>query len=425
MENKPLKVMVAVGARPNYMKAAPLIHALADESFTGRFDWPLIEVQLVHTGQHYEDSLSKVLFEELSLPPADINLNVGSGPHGRQTALIMERFEPVLEKWWPDVLVVVGDVNSTLACALVAAKSYRRLPGGNWKRPRIAHVEAGLRSFDPTMPEETNRRLTDALSDDLFIHSPEARENLIQEGAPDDSILEVGNLMIDTLDRLLPIARKSDIARRLGLGNDSTPKGSRPFALLTLHRPANVDEPETFKGLLRGVARISPDLEIIFPVHPRVRRTVYPILESLANGYEEPMAPIRAVEPLGYLDFIALMEQATLVLTDSGGVQEETTALGVPCLTLRENTERPITVRVGTNILAGTAEEQIVEAGRSVLNCKAKSGGRPPLWDGHAGERAAKLLVERALDSGAVLHPVVQGSSPLNTEGFRQQVVAP
>jgi UDP-N-acetylglucosamine 2-epimerase (non-hydrolysing) len=397
MPVKPLKIMVAVGARPNYMKAAPLIHALTDASFTGRFDWPPIEIHLVHTGQHYEDSLSKVLFEELSLPLADINLNVGSGSHGRQTGLIMERFEPVLEEWWPDVLVVVGDVNSTLACALVAAKSYRRLPGGGWKRPRIAHVEAGLRSFDPTMPEETNRRLTDALSDDLFIHSPEARENLLQEGAADDSILEVGNLMIDTLDRLLPIARKSDVTRRLGLGDDFRPDGKKPFALLTLHRPSNVDDPETFQKLLRGVARISPNLEIIFPVHPRVCGTVYPILESLANRCEEPMAPIRAVEPLGYLDFIALMEQATLVLTDSGGVQEETTALGVPCLTLRENTERPITVTVGTNILVGTAEERIVEAGRSVLDGKAKSGGRPPLWDGRAGERAAKLLVERAL----------------------------
>ncbi len=416
---KPLKVMVAVGARPNYMKAAPLVRALTNPEFAEAFVWPPIELKLIHTGQHYEDGLSKVLFEELALPQADVNLNVGSGPHGQQTGLILQRFEPVLEEEWPDVLVVVGDVNSTLACAMVAAKSHRRLPDGRWKRPRIAHVEAGLRSYDPAMPEEVNRRLTDALSDDLFIHSPEARRNLLREGIDEDSILEVGNLMIDTLDRLLPLARKSDVVRRLNLTDGPASGRVKPFALLTLHRPSNVDDPRSFKRLLRGVARISPGLEVIFPIHPRVRRSVFPILESLADGCTESLGKIRAVEPLGYLDFIALMERAALVLTDSGGVQEETTALGVPCLTLRENTERPITVTTGTNTLAGTAEERIVQEGRRVLNGEGKRGLRPPLWDGHAGERAARLLVQRTLEADPVLHGVTATSS------MRAQIALP
>jgi UDP-N-acetylglucosamine 2-epimerase (non-hydrolysing) len=399
MGKRELRVMVAVGARPNLMKAAPLILALLDPSEGKRRDWPSIELKLIHTGQHYEDPLSKVLFEELSLPQADINLNVGSGSHGHQTGLILQRFEPVLEEWWPDVLVVVGDVNSTLACALTAAKSYRLLPCGRWKRPRIAHIEAGLRSFDPTMPEEINRRLTDAISDDLFTHSPEAKENLLQEGIREGAILEVGNLMIDTLNRLLPIARKSDIAGRLNLSGGVSSDRSHPFALLTLHRPSNVDHPETFKRLLRAVARISPDLDVIFPIHPRVREGLPEVLKSLVDDRaSERLGTVRAVEPLGYIDFIGLMERATLVLTDSGGVQEETTVCGVPCLTLRNNTERPITVSTGTNTLVGTDEQEIIREGRRVLAGEAKQGSVPPLWDGKAGIRAAELLVQRALE---------------------------
>ncbi len=395
MNSLPLKVMVAVGARPNYMKAAPLVRAL--ESLPEKkLGGPHVEMRLVHSGQHYEDSLAKILFEELSLPRADINLDVGSGSHGKQMGLVLQRFEPVLEEWWPDVLVVVGDINSTLACAMVAAKSYRRLPGGRLKRPRIAHVEAGLRSFDNTMPEEINRRLTDALADDLFIHSPEAKENLLREGISENAILNVGNLMIDTLDRLLPLARESDICRRLNLTDSSSANGTRSFALLTLHRPSNVDDPESFRRLLRGAARISPGLEMVYPIHPRVRESLNPVLESLQEDATEPLSLIRAIEPLGYLDFIGLMEKAELVLTDSGGVQEETTALGVPCLTLRENTERPVTVSIGTNTLVGTNEEKIVQEGRRVLGGEKKIGGRPPLWDGKAGERAAELLVRRA-----------------------------
>ncbi|MFQ5692264.1 MAG: UDP-N-acetyl glucosamine 2-epimerase, partial [Nitrospinota bacterium] len=291
---------------------------------------------------------------------------------------------------------------------LVAAKSHRRLPDGRWKRPRIAHVEAGLRSFDPTMPEEINRRLTDALSDDLFIHSPEARETLLREGADPDSILEVGNLMIDTLDRLLPIARQSDVLRRLGLadGPPRPPGAVRPFALLTLHRPANVDDAEVFRGLLRGVARIAPELEVIFPIHPRVRRTLPAALESLRAENGSALSPIRVIEPLGYLDFIALMDRAALVLTDSGGVQEETTALGVPCLSLRDNTERPVTGPMGPNALAGASEEGIVREGRRALKGGIGGsrgdgrGGRPPLWDGKAGARAAEALVRRAVEAG-------------------------
>ena len=380
---------------------------------------PPIELTVTHTGQHYEDGLSRTLFEELSLPPADVNLNVGSGPHGRQTGLILQRFEPVLEERWPDVLVVAGDVNSTLACALVAAKSWRRLPGGGWKRPRIAHIEAGLRSFDPTMPEETNRRLTDALSDDLFIHSPEARENLLREGVREDDILEVGNLMIDTLDRLLPLARRSDIFVRLGLRGGGAPEEVKPYALLTLHRPSNVDDPELFKRLLRGAARISPDLEIIFPMHPRVRKAAPKILEALHRERAGPRAPIRLIEPLGYLDFIALMDRAALVLTDSGGVQEETTALGVPCLTLRENTERPVTVTMGTNTLVGTEEERIVQEGRRVLCGESKPSYRPPLWDGHAGRRAANLLVQRIQESDTTEY------EPLPALSDRERIASP
>ena len=399
MGKRALRVMVAVGARPNLMKAAPLILALQDPLERKTRNWPTIELKLIHTGQHYEDPLSKVLFEELSLPQADVNLNVGSGSHGYQTGLILQRFDPVLEDWWPDVLVVVGDVNSTLACALTAAKSYRLLPCGRWKRPRIAHIEAGLRSFDPTMPEEINRRLTDAISDDLFTHSPEAKANLLQEGIREEAILEVGNLMIDTLNRLLPIARKSDIVRRLNLTGGDSPNRFRPFALLTLHRPSNVDHPETFQRLLRAVAGISPDLDVIFPIHPRVRKRLPEILKSMDDDTAlKPLRTIRAIEPLGYIDFVGLMEKASMVLTDSGGVQEETTACGVPCLTLRENTERPITVSMGTNILVGTEAEEIIREGRRILAGEPKRGSVPPLWDGKAGIRAAELLVQRTLD---------------------------
>ena len=391
-----LKVMVVIGARPNYMKTAPLIHALNEAS---RDDpgYPRIEIELIHTGQHYEDLLSKFLIEELSFPPVDINLKVGSASHGQQTGLILQRFEPVLDVSRPDVVVVAGDVNSTLACAMVAAKSYIRLPDGRFQRPRIAHIEAGLRSFDPTMPEEINRKLTDALADDLFIHSPEARENLLREGAPEENILNVGNLMIDTLDRLLPLARKSDIFSRLELMPGADADSLRPYALVTLHRPSNVDDPGMLRKILRGIARISSDIEVIFPVHPRVREALPTVLENLRDGGAGSLASIRAVEPLEYLSFIALMDKAEIVLTDSGGVQEETTALGVPCLTIRENTERPITIEMGTNTLVGTDEERIVSEGRRALGGERKKGSRPPLWDGRAGERAARLLVERTL----------------------------
>ena len=282
---------------------------------------------------------------------------------------------------------------------MVAAKNYLRLPDGRLRRPRIAHIEAGLRSFDKTMPEEINRRLTDTLADDLFIHSPEARENLLREGALEENILNVGNLMIDTLDRLLPLARNSDIFNRLALMPSSDAGSPRPYALVTLHRPSNVDDPEMLQKILRGIARISPDIEVIFPVHPRVREAIPAVLKNLGGSGLEPLAPIHAVEPLEYLSFIALMDKAEIVLTDSGGVQEETTALGVPCLTIRENTERPITVEMGTNTLVGTDEERIVAAGRRALTGGRKKGLRPPLWDGRAGERAARLLVERTLEA--------------------------
>jgi UDP-N-acetylglucosamine 2-epimerase (non-hydrolysing) len=395
MIRKQLRVMAVIGARPNYMKAAPLVMALERLSAVEP-GWPRVNVRVVHTGQHYEDALSRFLLDELSFPKVDEFLNVGSGTHAVQTAEILQRFEPVLDGWRPDVLVVFGDVNSTLACALVAAKSHQRLPDGRWTRPRIVHVEAGLRSFDDSMPEEINRRLTDLLADDLLTHSPEARDNLLREGVHESAIHYVGNLMIDTLDRLIDRARQSGVAERLGLIDGRT-QAVRPYALLTLHRPSNVDDPATFERLLRAVARVSADLEVIYPIHPRVRGRVEEAVARIGRGVSEPVSRVVAIEPLTYLDFVGLMDRARLVFTDSGGVQEESTVLGVPCLTLRENTERPVTVTMGTNELAGTDEERIVAVGRRRLARGRTSGSRPPLWDGQAGERAARCIVERAL----------------------------
>jgi UDP-N-acetylglucosamine 2-epimerase (non-hydrolysing) len=293
-------------------------------------------------------------------------------------------------------------VNSTLACALVAAKSYRRLPDGRWKRPRIVHLEAVLRSFDDSMPEEVNRKLTDALSDDLLTHSPEARENLLNEGVREEAIHYVGNLMIDTLDRLIVRARQSGALGRLGLQEEKSGQ-PRPYALLTLHRPSNVDDPPTFERLLRAVARATPGLEVIYPIHPRVRGRVEKALESIRHPAGEPVGRIRVIDPLEYLEFVSVMERARVIFTDSGGVQEESTVLGVPYVTLRENTERPITVEVGTNELTGTDEETIVRAGRQIIEGGGKAGCRPPLWDGQSWERAARCIIERALESEVAL----------------------
>lgn len=363
-------VLHVVGARPNFMKVSPLVTALARRGTPQR---------LVHTGQHFDERMSGIFFEELALPRPDADLGVGSGPHGEQTARVMIALERFLSELRPRpaLVVVPGDVNSTVAAALVAAKM--GLP--------IAHLEAGLRSFDRTMPEEVNRVVTDHLSDLLLVPSPDAVANLRREGIDGDRVSLVGNLMIDTLHAQLPRARELGVPLALGLEPGR-------YALVTLHRPSNVDEPATLARLLAALARIQRELPVVFPVHPRTRaRLALPALADLA-------APLRLVEPLGYLEFLSLSSAARLILTDSGGLQEEATALGVPCLTLRENTERPVTVTEGTNEVVGTDPERIVRAALAALH-EPRAPRCPPLWDGKAGERAADAALRFLARAGA------------------------
>jgi UDP-N-acetylglucosamine 2-epimerase (non-hydrolysing) len=362
-----LKVINVVGARPNFMKVAPIVDAMKrrEREFT-----PLV----VHTGQHYDAGMSAAFLDDLDLPPPDVFLEVGSASHAAQTAAVMERFEPVVIKEKPDWVVVVGDVNSTLACALVCAKL----------GVRVAHVEAGLRSRDRTMPEEINRVLTDQISDLLFTPSADADENLLAEGIAAERIRLVGNVMIDSLYKHLERARTSAIKEQLGLADKS-------YGVLTLHRPANVDEPETFGRILQALEKICEQLPVVFPVHPRTRKTIAELGLGTRVGR---INGLRLIEPLGYLDFLSLYSGARLVLTDSGGIQEETTVLDIPCLTLRENTERPITVKSGTNTIVGTNPEKITAAAFAALNGTAKRAGNiPPLWDGHAAERIVDALL--------------------------------
>ncbi|HUX01762.1 MAG: UDP-N-acetylglucosamine 2-epimerase (non-hydrolyzing) [Phycisphaerae bacterium] len=361
----PITVVNVVGARPNFMKIAPLIAA-----FRRR---PAFQPLLVHTGQHYDERMSRLFFEQLDIPRPDINLEVGSATHAAQTAAIMERFEPVVLERRPDLVLVVGDVNSTIACALVAAKLH--VP--------VAHVEAGLRSFDRRMPEEINRVLTDAISDFLFVTEPSGLANLKAEGVPDEKVHFVGNVMIDTLLANLEKARQSTILEDLGL---------RPhaYAAMTLHRPSNVDDPAVLGRLFGAVREIARDLPVVFPIHPRTRNN----LEQFGMGADET-AGVRLIAPLGYLDFLRLMADARLVLTDSGGIQEETTILKVPCLTLRETTERPVTVDVGCNQVVGTDPEKILAAYRKVAGTKQFTCGTPDKWDGHAAERILEVLAAK------------------------------
>lgn len=356
-------ILNVVGARPNFMKIGPVSRALSarPDRFTSR---------IVHTGQHYDERMSKVFFDDLGIPRPDVDLEVGSDSHAKQTAAIMAAVEPILLRVRPDCVLVVGDVNSTIACALVATKL----------GIKVAHVEAGLRSFDRSMPEEVNRVLTDQISDLLLTTERTAADNLRREGVDSTRIHFVGNVMIDTLLSHRERARALNAPQMNGL------EGS--YGLLTLHRPGNVDDPDAFEGLQRGIEQISADLPIVFPVHPRTR----PALEkSLIGSALIRDGRLRAKDPLGYLEFLGLMDGATVVLTDSGGVQEETTILGVPCLTLRENTERPITVTEGTNRVVGTDPERIVAAWHEVR--ESKPSGRPPeLWDGHAAERIVGVL---------------------------------
>jgi UDP-N-acetylglucosamine 2-epimerase (non-hydrolysing) len=361
-----VKILNIVGARPNLPKIAPVIREMSRH--------PTIRPILVHTGQHYDEALSNVFFRQLGIPAPDINLEVGSGSHAAQTAEILRRIEPVLIEQRPDIVVVVGDVNSTVAVSLAAAKL--GIP--------IAHVEAGLRSFDRSMPEEINRVITDAIADYLFVTEEVAIENLRREGRPETSIHFVGNVMIDSLRRFLPFAQTSTIGQDLGLSNGHN---WSPFAVLTLHRPSNVDSQEKLAGILASIDAISTRIPVVFPVHPRTRQR----LNGKAGAND---SRFRIISPLGYLDFLCLLSRAAIVLTDSGGIQEETTALGVPCLTLRENTERPVTISEGTNTLVGTDPEKIFQAATDILAGKTKAGRIPRLWDGKAAERILEILLK-------------------------------
>jgi len=389
-----MHILHVVGARPNFMKAAPVLRALGA--------YPEVRQTLVHTGQHYDSAMSDVFFQQLEIPQPDFNLGVGSGTHAQQTAAIMQAFEGVLTKREPDMVLVYGDVNSTVAAALVCSKL----------GVKVAHVEAGLRSRDRSMPEEINRLITDQLSDLLFTPSPDGDENLVREGIDPAKIRRVGNVMIDTLIRLLPRAEQQ-----------FPPNVSKPYALVTLHRPSNVDDLDWLRDLLITLTELSTQLSVIFPVHPRTRQRLQTLTRVRAETAASPdprslnetkgsgrganpdagltrTAPqLHLLDPLPYLEFLALQTKASLVITDSGGIQEETTFLGVPCLTVRENTERPITITQGTNQLVGRDLKKLRSAAEEILRHTASGEGVPesrnfvPLWDGHAAERIAQIIV--------------------------------
>ena len=365
------RVLSVVGTRPNFMKVAPIAAALARRP--DEFDH-----LLVHTGQHYDEAMSEIFFTELGVGEPDFRLEVGSGSHAQTTARVMERLEPVLSEIRPDVVLVPGDVNSTMAAALVASKLGLV----------VAHVEAGLRSFDRTMPEELNRVVTDAISDLLFIHSPEARDHLLTEGRPEHVIRYVGNTMIDTLVAMRDRIDAADTAARLGLERGE-------YLVVTLHRPALVDGP-LLPEVIRALEAVAEHLPIVFPVHPRTRARI------TAEGLDSKLGSrLQLLEPLGYLDFLALVAASGGVLTDSGGIQEETTYLGVPCLTLRDNTERPVTVEMGTNVLLGLAPARIYDVPKLLADVRSRPARIPPMWDGRASERIADALVVLADDSAS------------------------
>jgi UDP-N-acetylglucosamine 2-epimerase (non-hydrolysing) len=354
-----MRIVYVVGTRPNFVKTAPVIGALRARLPEGRH-------AIVHTGQHYDRLMSEVFLEELGVPAPDHMLEVGSGSHAEQTARVMERLEPVLEEERPDLVMVPGDVNSTAAAALTAAKM--QIP--------VAHIEAGLRSFDRTMPEELNRIVTDQLAEKLFIHSPEAEDNLHAEGAPAERIHLVGNTMIDTLVALEQRFRSAGTAQRLGVEPGS-------FVLVTLHRPALVDGP-LLADAIGQLAALAHEMPVVFPVHPRTR--------AMMEAIDSEHPGLLLCEPLGYLDFLSLLADAGAVLTDSGGIQEETTYLGIPCFTLRDNTERPITLTAGTNTLLGLDPAAIAQIPAALAQRPASPPDPPPLWDGHASERIADVL---------------------------------
>ena len=360
-----MKVMLVAGARPNFMKIAPIYHH--------SLDYDDLECRIVQTGQHYDYSMSQAFFEDLELPEPNIHLGVGSGSHAEQTARIMIAFEGVIHRERPDLIIVVGDVNSTLACSLVGAKAL--IP--------VAHVEAGLRSFDLAMPEEINRMVTDILSRFCFTTSPEAETNLLREGVRPERIFFVGNIMIDSLLFYLAKAERSRVLDTLGAAPGE-------YVLVTLHRPSNVDESGVLAGIMEALAGLARSFPVIFPVHPRTRK----MIESARGAIEIPEG-LKLIEPLGYLDFVKAMRHARIVVTDSGGIQEETTVLGVPCITVRENTERPITVEIGTNVLVGSDPGKIRDEAARILAGPARAHRVPPLWDGKTAERIADILEQR------------------------------
>lgn len=371
------KILCVAGARPNFMKIAPILRALRAR--------PELDARLVHTGQHYDAKLSKVFFEDLGIPKPDIELEVGSGSHAQQSAEIMRRFEPVLEAEQPHAVLVVGDVNSTIACALVTAKFTRKEPFrtaayGERRRPIMIHVEAGLRSMDWDMPEEVNRVLTDAISDLLYVSDPAGVENLAREGVAASRVEFVGNVMIDTLLAAKAQAMQSPILEQIGVKEGA-------YGLVTLHRPSNVDDPAALSALLGTLDDIARRLPLVFPVHPRTRSRL------AATGLALDPARWTLTDPIGYIDFMKITACAKVVLTDSGGVQEETTVLGVRCITLRENTERPVTIAEGTNVLAGTSREKILAAFDASMRAP-KSTRTPRFWDGKSAERIAEHLAK-------------------------------
>ncbi len=367
-----MKIVNVVGARPNYMKIAPLVEAMSQHGE--------IKQMLVHTEQHYDENMSKLFFEDLGLPRPDLCLGIGSGSHAQQTAKIMIEFEKILLQEKPDLTLVVGDVNSTIACALTSVKL--NIP--------VAHVEAGLRSFDMHMPEEINRIITDSISDYLFVTEESGIINLLREGKNKKNIFFVGNVMIDTLLNHIDKAKKSKILESLSLE-------SHEYAVLTLHRPSNVDDPIVFEEILEAIDEIKKMVKIVYPIHPRTRKKIfelglhkkYPFLDNQNSSINNCIL----TEPLGYIDFLHLMANSRFVLTDSGGMQEETTVLGIPCLTLRNNTERPVTISQGTNILTGTSKCKIIEKAQEIISSKIKKGEIPNLWDGHAAQRIVEILL--------------------------------
>jgi len=361
-----MKIICIAGARPNFMKIAPLMRVFKTQ--------PEIEPILVHTGQHYDENMSDLFFRQLEIPKPDINLGCGGGSHARQTAAIMTAFEPIVIDQSPDAVLVVGDVNSTIACGLVAVKL----------GVKLIHVEAGLRSRDRTMPEEINRVLTDSISDLLFCSEQSGVDNLHREGVAHKKIHLVGNVMIDALLRNREKAEATAILEDIGLIKHK-------YAVVTLHRPANVDNREALSGLVDVLYAVQRDMPVVFPIHPRTRARLS------ENGFEpriRAMKNLLLIEPIGYLEFLKLMANAFIVLTDSGGIQEETTILRVPCLTLRNNTERPVTCEIGSNRLAGTNPKDILESYRDVMKNRNRESGIPPLWDGHAAERITQVILD-------------------------------